>query len=402
MKLKYLTSRPHGEATADSTDDFVSLDSVESWTGRRVPAEAGNDRDMTGLPCVPGDVVFGKLRPYLAKIYRIDRASVCASEFIPMRPKATVESKYLYYSLSTERFVSLVNSLSYGSKMPRVSPTTFLDLKLIVPSRPEQRAVSDYLDIETDRIDSLIDRKQRFIDLLMEKRTAVITHAVTKGLDPNAVMKDSGIDWLGSIPSHWEVGTVRRWWRVIDCKHRTVVPALEGTPMVSIGQLQNVRTDCSEARLASREDYLDLIDGGRDPRPNDVVYSRNASVGLVSVVEAGGPVCLGQDVCMLRSLTGRDSGLYLTYELRSAVGAEQLRALQRGPTFNRINVGNIRDFFLCRPPADEQVRIAAFIEQETASIDALVDRTRTSIELLKEYRNALISAAVTGQIEIAD
>ncbi|MBE0418154.1 MAG: restriction endonuclease subunit S, partial [Coriobacteriia bacterium] len=184
LRLKYLTSRPSGDAWASSVDDFISLDAVESWTGQRLPLGDG-ERDLSGTPCKPGDLLFGKLRPYLAKVHLVETDSVCASEFIPMRPGKDVEPRFLRYVLSTEDFVRLVDSMSYGTKMPRVDPSDFLDIKLAVPPPPLQARIADYLDSETARIDTLIDRKQRFIDLLLEKRTAVITHAVTKGLDPD-------------------------------------------------------------------------------------------------------------------------------------------------------------------------------------------------------------------------
>ena len=311
------------------------------------------------------------------------------------------ERRYLHHLVRSRPYVDHYCSLLYGIRPNsyQVKGTDFDSTPLLRPPLRAQNGIADYLDSEAARIDALIDRKQRFIDLLVEKRTALITRAVTRGLDSNVAMKDSGVPFIGRTPAHWEVGALRRWWSVIDCKHRTVEPAIEGVPMVSIGQVQNARIDCSDARLAGPDDYSDLIEAGRDPRRGDVVYSRNASVGLVALVDTDDPVCLGQDVCMLRSRFGIN-GLYLTYQLRSLVGAEQLRALQRGPTFNRINVGILRAFVVCQPPADEQAKIASFIEKETACIDALIDRTQRSIELLREYRRALISSAVTGQIDI--
>lgn len=337
----------------------------------------------------------------ISTLYRERMPACFAGYLVRVRPRTATDADFLTYWTESTHYWDQLRSEVIQATIQNFSAAKYRRVSAPWPDCKTRENVVRYLEPETARIDALIDRKQRFIDLLLEKRTALITHAVTKGLNPNVEMKDSGVPFIGDTPAHWEVGALRRWWNVIDCKHRTVAPASEGVPMVSIGQVQNVRIDCSDARLAGPDDYSDLIEAGRDPRRGDVVYSRNASVGLVSLLDTDERVCLGQDVCMLRSQLGIN-GLYLTYQLRSYVGAEQLRALQRGPTFNRINVGIIRTFVVGHPPADEQVKIASFIEKATSDIDVLMDRTRRSIDLLREYRAAIISAAVTGQIDIAD
>src|SRR5680860_63350 len=133
MKLKHLTVRASGDGTAMSPGEFVSLDAVESWTGRRIPSNGSDDRDMSGAPCRPGDVLFGKLRPYLAKVYLVEEDCVCASEFIAMRPTPLVNGRFLRYSLATEPSVGLAAAMSYGTKMPRGDPGAFLGMTVRTP-----------------------------------------------------------------------------------------------------------------------------------------------------------------------------------------------------------------------------------------------------------------------------
>ena len=148
------------------------------------------------------DVLFGKLRPYLAKAHHAQTSGICSSEFLVLRRKS-IEPRFLVYYLLNSAFINVVDSSTYGAKMPRASWDFIGNLLALVPPPDEQRRIAAFLDHETTKLDTLIAKKERLIELLQEKRTALISHAVTKGLDPNVPMKDSGLAWLGKIPMHW-------------------------------------------------------------------------------------------------------------------------------------------------------------------------------------------------------
>ena len=268
-----------------------------------------------------------------------------------------------------------------------------------MPPQLEQRAIAAFLDRETARIDALVAKKERLIELLREKRAALITCAVTRGLDPTVPMKESGVEWLGEIPAHWEHGALRRFWSVIDCKHRTAVYVFDGLPIVSTTEVKPGRIALDGPRRVSEADFTDLTEGGRRPRRGDIVYSRNASLGAAAYVDTEEPFCMGQDVCLITS--GRDQ-LYLAYQLNSPVMVGQIEAVSVGSTFERINIAQIKTFAVVCPPISEQAAIATFLDRETARIDALVAKVREAIERLKELRTALISAAVTGKIDVRE
>jgi type I restriction enzyme S subunit len=264
----------------------------------------------------------------------------------------------------------------------------------------EQRAIAEFLDRETGKIDALVAKKERLIQLLQEKRTALITHAVTKGLNPDVPMKDSAVEWLGEIPAHWEAGALGRWWQVIDCKHRTVPFVDEGIPVASIGEVQDLEVDLSSAKRTTFEEYQQMVDGGRDPRPGDILYSRNATVGAAALVVTDERFCMGQDVSLIRS-TYQDQR-YLVFLLRSPAVMGQLDALMVGATFKRINVRQIKNLFIAVPPTAEQKSIAAYCTNVHVKVQALIDKNMEGINRLKEFRTALISAAVTGKIDIRE
>jgi type I restriction enzyme S subunit len=272
--------------------------------------------------------------------------------------------------------------------------------KVALPLLEEQCSIAAFLDRETAKIDALVAKKERLIDLLQEKRTALITRAVTRGLDPNAPLKDSGVEWLGQIPAHWDVGALARWWQVIDCKHRTAPFLDDGFAVASIGEVQGLEVDLSSAKRTSLDEYRQMIEGGRGPRPGDIIYSRNATIGAAALVTTQEPFCMGQDVSLIRS--EEQDQRFLVFLLRSPAVMSQLDAMMVGSTFNRINVGKIKQLLVAVAPAGEQHHIASFCSRIHESIQRLIDEIRRAIAHLSEFRTALISAAVTGKIDVRE
>jgi type I restriction enzyme S subunit len=239
------------------------------------------------------------------------------------------------------------------------------------------------------------------IDLLNEKRQAVISHAVTKGLNPDAPMKPSGVQWLGNVPAHWEIGPIKRHWTIIDCKHITPLFVDGGIPLASIREVQERWVDLENAKSTTESFYLQLIEGGRKPRPGDLIFSRNATVGEVAQVNADHPpFAMGQDVVLLRRQDPRMSPDFLQHAIRSPVVTRQIDTLMIGSTFKRINVEEVRSLMIPWPPPSEQSEIARALDHSLGEINALRAEAERAISLLQERRTALISAAVTGQIDV--
>lgn len=377
--------------------EYVAMEHIESWTGKRLETENGVTPESQTSRFRRGDVLFGKLRPYLAKVWLADRDGVCSTELLVLRER-DLEPAYLRYWTLMRSFVEVVDGSTYGSKMPRASWDFIGNVLSLIPERDEQRAIAAFLDRETARIDALIAKKQRLIELLAEKRTALISQAVTKGLNPDAPMKDSGVEWLGEIPAHWSVAALKREWTVLDCKHRTVTFTDDGLPVASIGEVLNFEIDLSNAKRTSREEYLEMIQGERKPRIGDIIYSRNVTVGLAAFVHTSQEFCMGQDVCLIRS--HEQNARFLVSLLRSSVVLEQLETLMVGATFRRVNVEQIKSLLVCYPPVAEQVEIANRCERIRTSHDVLIARVSDAITKLQEFRTAMISAAVTGEIDV--
>ncbi|ATG94481.1 hypothetical protein CQB05_10920 [Paracidovorax citrulli] len=188
---------------------YLGLENIESWTGRIIEVESKRDDEpadqSAGLANIfrEGDVLFCKLRPYLAKACHAPRDGVGSTELLVMRPSELLEPRFLLYSILTPDFVGAVDASTFGAKMPRANWDFIGSLEVKVPPLEEQRLIANYLDRETAGIDGLIAEKERMLALLEEKRAALISRVVTRGLDPNAPLKPSGQEWLGEIPVHW-------------------------------------------------------------------------------------------------------------------------------------------------------------------------------------------------------
>ena len=191
----------------DRRDQPVALENIQGWTGRYLPTET--EFEGEGVAFEKGDVLFGKLRPYLAKVLVAPWAGEAVGDFIVMRPLSSVFPQFTAYQMLSREFISVVDGSTFGSKMPRASWDFVGSFAVALPPQNEQAAIATFLDHETAKIDALVEEQKRLIELLKEKRQAVISHAVTKGLNPNAPMKDSGVQWLGEVPAHWDVLRVK-------------------------------------------------------------------------------------------------------------------------------------------------------------------------------------------------
>nr|WP_256489788.1 restriction endonuclease subunit S [Dyella lutea] len=347
-----------------------------------------------------GALVFAKVGAalLLGRIRRLGEAACIDNNMMGLVvDDDAADVAFVSYALNLVRFDLIANP----GAVPSLNEGQIGNFQLVLPNRAEQRAIATFLDRETAKIDALIAEQEKLLALLAEKRQATISHAVTRGLNPNAPMKDSGIPWLGEVPAHWEVGPLKRFWSVTDCKHLTAEFTEDGIPLASIREVQSRFVDLSDAKRTTEGFFEQLIEGGRDPRAGDLLFSRNATVGEVAQVPSSvEKFAMGQDVCLLRRLGGAASPDYMQCVLRSPVVSEQLNALMIGSTFKRINVEQIRSLAVPFPPPGEQLEISSCLENLLGSYESLAQGAVAAVALLKERRSALISAAVTGKIDV--
>lgn len=332
---------------------------------------------------------------------------ICGYHLSMVRPMTDTNGAFVKRLFDSTYVKSCVAVRANGLTRVGLGQYEIDNLELPFPPIDEQTRIAAFLDRETGKIDALIAEQQRLVELLVEKRQAVISHAVTKGLNPNAPMKDSGIGWLGEVPAHWAVCTARR---VIKRIEQGWSPECESRPAES-SEWGILKAGCVNRGVFAEEEnkalpmHLEPIPA-YEVHKGDVLMSRaNGSpdlVGSVAFVEMTRPRLMLSDkifrVRMSDRLTPRYfASLFCSSLLRAQIersisGAEGLA--------NNLPQSSMKNFFIPVPPLEEQQEIAAFLDNETTKFDTLTAEANRVIALLQERRSALISAAVTGKIDV--
>jgi len=258
--------------------------------------------------------------------------------------------------------------------------------------------VSTLLSIRFVRCE--IQAKERQIALLQEKRAALISHAVTRGLDPSVPMKDSGVEWLGKIPAHWEVLQLHRVVsKFVDYRGRTPEKVESGVPLITAANVKDGRIDFSLSREYMREDeYQDWMVRGW-PERGDVLVTTEAPLGeTAQIIDTR--VALAQRIILLKVNKARMVNDYLKFHFMSASGRGELKSRATGSTAIGIRADRFKSSLVTVPPLDEQKTIVRFLDEQIAVLEKPIYKIESSIETLREYRSALISAAVTGKIDV--
>jgi len=379
--------------------EYVGLENIEPWTGKLLLDYQPDSVDSTVATFGPGDVLFGKLRPYLAKVARPDFEGTATSEVLVMRPLDECSQSYLAYCLLNAAYIRWIDTLTYGAKMPRVSPDEVTCSFIPLPPLPEQQAIAAFLDRETARIDALVAKKERLIELLQEKRTALITRAVTKGLDPKAPMKDSSVEWLGEIPAHWETTKLRRLLTLV-AHHVDVHPEqiYQEIGIRSWGRGIFHKDPVTGATLGDKRVFK--------LRPGElvlnIVFAWEGAVAIVSESEkdmiASHRFPTFQHT---RNLVDLD---YLLMFLQSEHGRGLMGLNSPGAAGrNRtIRMDSFLEEEVPLPLLEEQREIVGTFRSNEHRLQSLSRKVREAIERLREFRSALISAAVTGRIDVRE
>ena len=300
------------------------------------------------------------------------------------------EGRFVYYAATTIPF----DFYSTNTALPSMTQEDLSAHRLAVPEQDEQRQIAAALDRETARIDALIAKKTRFIELLKEKRQALITHAVTRGLDPTVAMKDSGVEWIGEVPEHWEV--LPSAWLFVESNER----ARDDDEHLSATQKYGVIPLAEYERLESRQvtHAVKNLEQRKHVEIDNFVISMRSFEGGIERVKARG--CVRSSYVVLLPEAKADVAFY-AYLLKSST---YIQGLQATASFVRdgqdLSYGNFRQVKLPVPGLEEQRVIAQYLDRSIARIDSLTGMTERSITLLKERRAALVSAAVTGQIDL--
>ncbi len=363
-----------------------------------------SEKSFRSLNCTrvyPGDLLIARLNEPIGRacvVPELGSPIVTAVDNVIYRPNEELTFKgFMLYMLNCPGFTDTANLMARGSTMHRLSRTMLGNLDIVIPPLAEQQRIADYLDEKCGEIDSLISLQEQMIAQLTDYKQSVITEAVTKGLDPNAQLVPSGIDWIGNIPKGWKVNKINRLFKIIGSgttPNSSDADAYSGT----INWLQSGDINggiITEAKNKITKDTLAKYSAlSVYKAPFIIVAMYGASVGNISISNID--ACVNQACCVMS-----DSRIDFNYAF-SAIKSAQRYLIYRAVGGGQPNISQftLRQLWIPEPPISEQCAIADYLNNKCAEIDTLIALKQQKIETLKDYKKSLIYEAVTGKLEI--
>jgi type I restriction enzyme S subunit len=316
--------------------------------------------------------------------------------------RGDVLEEFFYYFVSGNEISLLTDWMKEGTTVESIEMEYLENFPLHFPPSSEQEQIVSFLDEKTSKIDDLIKKKEQKIELLKEYRTSLINRVITKGLNPDVPMKDSGVEWIGEIPSHWDLPLLSYLISGIkDGTHGTHERNDDGELLLSSKNVSDygVVIGDNESRI-SVEEHWSITKNGY-PQRNDVLITIVGSIGRSCVYEYDYPISFQRSVCFVRPKNTLNS-YFLNYYFKSDCSQYQLVMNTKTSTQGGIYINDIKRLTLIVPPLPEQEQIVSYLDQKTGEIDSTIDSEKKKIDLLKEYRQSLISSVITGKIKVVD
>lgn len=355
-----------------------------------------------------GDLIISRLSLPVGRscvLPHIHNKVVTSVDNVILRPTDHYDKYFLNYQFNSPRYFEYTELISRGVTLTRISRGMLGNNPIVVPPLSEQQQIVSFLDTKTSLIDSLIEKTKRKIELLKEKRTSLINEVVTKGLNPNEEMKDSGVEWIGEIPSHWDRTKIKRHCEVKDGTHDTpqYLDIGENTvPLVTSNSFVKGEIDFTVSKHISFDDYLE-INRRSNVTVDDIIMSMiGSNIGNRVLVKSSQPFSI-KNVCLFKT-SESDSLIpkYLIYLIDSKYLKYQIDFNQKGGGQPFLSLDELRNLLFPFPPLSEQKQIVKYLDKQTEEIDTLIQLEQKKIDTLKEYRQSLISEVVTGKIRVCE
>ena len=386
-KLRYLVKLRGEKSVTTDYKKYVGLENIMSQTGQYV--QTGIEVDLTeNLTFEVGDILFGKLRPYLRKYWRAEFSGTASSEFVIIKG-SSLNLNFLFWAIQSDSFINDVDSSTYGSKMPRASWEYMKNIKLPFPeSIEEQTQIADFLDKKVAQLDKVKSLLEEQIKTLEDYRQSLIYETVTKGLDKTVPLKDSGVDWIGQIPEGWEV----KKHKYIMSKTKTLCSHYSGQKILSLTRQGVISRDVESGKgkmPASFDGYQFLTRG-------DLLlclFDIDVTPRCVGVVESDGLTSPAYS----RFKVSEDSSVYYYYYLFLSMDDDKVLLHLAKNLRNSLTEDDFGDIETIVPSYKEQVIIANYLNKKTLLIDKLIKLKKEQIENINKQRQTLIYDYVTGK-----
>jgi type I restriction enzyme, S subunit len=331
----------------------------------------------------------------------ITKIKCCIHDGFVYFPELKEDVNYFYYLFESGTLFLGLGKL--GTQL-NLNTDTVGSITIPLPPLSEQKSIADYLDKETAKIDNLINKQEKLIELLQEKREALISHTVTKGIPgKQRRMKSSGIEWLGGIPEEWEVKRLKNTTyikaRVGWQNLRSEEFSTDGILCITGTELKNGSIDYQNSYRVSERRFLQ--DTNIQLKNDDLLITKDGTIGKIAIISLlNEPATLNSGIFVTRPKHGNYIQKFMFWYLTSKSFYFFLSLMTSGSTINHLYQNVFENLPIPLPPLQEQKSIADFLDKETAKIDSLIEKAKLSIELSKEKRQALISSAVTGKIDV--
>ena len=350
--------------------------------------QVSEEADLSQFKTVhKGDFVIS-LRSFQGGFELSQYEGVCSPAYQVFFGDQLVSTSYFKYLFKCDGFISKMNSLTVVIReVKNIQYQDFGNSLIVLPSKLEQKNIADYLERQTLIIDSLVQKTKKSIELLQEQRKSVISEAVTKGLDPNVPMKDSGVEWIGEIPEGWDVARIKSIVRSVDEESIDV-------PLHAI-MLEDIQS--WTGKLISESDPNNIESNSRSFIRGDILFSKLRPYLAKAITAPFDGVCSGE-LLVLRSTVLVHK--FLFYFLLSFGFIDEINAATYGAKMPRANWNIVGLTFLSYPEKEEQIAIAEYLDAKTVEIDSLIEKKKQLVEKLQEYRKSLISECVTGKVKV--
>lgn len=355
----------------------------------------------------PGDFVLNKMKGWSGSLGVSDYRGIVSPSYTVLEPVREIHNKYFHYLLRSEIYRQIYESLSYGVRVGQweLRYHDFKQIPSLYPPIEEQKLISRYLDKKTQQIDSLVEKVRKKIELLKEQRTSLINQYVTKGLDPNVEMKDSGVEWIDEVPKHWKLGRVKY---LAERITKGTTPSNIGEDYDEYGTVRFIKGEdlidgeISKTGSSYISDDVDKKIIRSQLKVNDLLVVIAGTLGKCAIVTREVlPANTNQAISLVR-FRDRIDPFWVRFWFETSFCKQQIdvcAVVAAQPNLSMEDLGNIS---IPLPPEEEQNLIIDFLKEKTKNIDLLVSKETIKLDLLAEYRQSLISSVVIGKVRVSE
>jgi type I restriction enzyme, S subunit len=392
------------QKSGTSSRSYVGLENIEPQTGKLIDINNEMQESVSKL-FEKNDVLLGKLRPYLAKVWHANFEGKCSVEFLVFKG-LDFDSKFLSLLLLSEGSIKTINSSTYGAKMPRAEWTFIGNMIFPIPTMGEQKQIVKFLDKKIGKINLDIQKNQRLIKLLKEKKQSTINEVVSKGMDLSVQMKDSGIAWIGNVPKHWKKSATKHVIKFIKSGVSRLLSTEDiGYPVLRSSNIADGKLVLGDIKYWHKEDTKGVNLKAFILDDKDIILNFINSMAQI------GKSCLflnqerswiyTTNNFRIKILKNKVTPEYFSWLLNSNYMKKLMISISQ-PAVNQASFTK-DDFKLLKiiyPDLDEQRKIISFLDEQTTKIDSLISKIETQIKKLQEFKQSLISSVVTGKIDV--